>query len=191
MDVIQENLRSLCVWEYDKANFGFDDVIWWDYAVLWDENCGVYSNSSMNFNANCSFSQMDKLKTDGSLSRYVQNCITSSGGYGYEDGKNSILEIETKLKYNQSIHAVPMVKVNEFLIHGNIDCEPPITVATCQVLSAICAGFIEGTQPDVCFITPSPTTITCADNEKDCNGTCFGNYQIDACGMYISYIMWH
>eukprot|EP00484_Ammonia_sp_Unknown_P012014 CAMPEP_0197072698 /NCGR_PEP_ID=MMETSP1384-20130603/210229_1 /TAXON_ID=29189 /ORGANISM="Ammonia sp." /LENGTH=883 /DNA_ID=CAMNT_0042511519 /DNA_START=176 /DNA_END=2826 /DNA_ORIENTATION=- len=178
MDVVQENLRSLCVWEYDKefGKNGLDDILWWDYSVLWDENCGVYANTSMNFHANCSFAQMDKLKSDGSLSQYAAKCITDSGGYGMTDGDNSILRTETKLKYNSSIYAVPMVRVNEFLIHGNIDCELPVTTATCEVLAAICAGFISGTQPNVCSLTPAPTIANCTDSERDCNGTCYGTY---------------
>eukprot|EP01084_Bolivina_argentea_P182921 315713_1 len=154
MDVIQENLRSLCVWEYDKQQRGImDDIMWWDYAVLWDENCGVYSNSSLNFHENCSFTQMDKLTSNHHLSDYVLQKIIDTGGYGYADGKNSMLDTETKLKYNSSIYAVPMIRVNEFLIHGNIDCKPPVTQHTCSVLAAICAEFIEGTQPDLCSWT--------------------------------------
>eukprot|EP00486_Rosalina_sp_Unknown_P004694 CAMPEP_0201571072 /NCGR_PEP_ID=MMETSP0190_2-20130828/13660_1 /ASSEMBLY_ACC=CAM_ASM_000263 /TAXON_ID=37353 /ORGANISM="Rosalina sp." /LENGTH=819 /DNA_ID=CAMNT_0047995337 /DNA_START=127 /DNA_END=2586 /DNA_ORIENTATION=+ len=187
MDVVQENLRSLCVWKYDETNFGFDDVMWWDYAVLWDENCGVYSNTSTNFNEACSYAQMDKLKTDGSLSTSVKQCIADSGGYGYEDGNNTILHAECKLKYTNSIYAVPLVRVNEFLIHGNIDCDPPVTTATCEVLAAICAGFINGTQPDVCKVTPAPTIVTCTDDQLDCNGTCYGPHHTDACGKCLTY----
>ena len=182
MDVIQENLRSLCVWDYDQQHFPGDDVMWWDYAVLWDENCGVLTNESSNFHENCSFAQMEKLKYGGALTQYVKDCITETGGYGLRDGKNSILDSETRLKYTNSIYAVPMIRVNEFLIHGNIDCVPPITTATCEVLAAICAGFVDGTQPQVCYETPAPTIAVCTDEDKDCEGTCFGRAQIDACG---------
>ena len=89
------------------------------------------------------------------------------------------------LKYNQSISYVPTVRINEFVIHGNIDCEYPVTTATCTVLAAICAGFIQDTQPDVCFVTPSPIAVTCTVAERDCNGTCFGNYEVDLCGMFL------
>eukprot|EP01084_Bolivina_argentea_P182922 315715_1 len=182
MDVIQENLRSLCVWEYDKQQRGImDDIMWWDYAVLWDENCGVYSNSSNNFHVNCSYLQMNKLDNTGGLATFVYNCINQSGGYGYHSGDNSILRSETKLKYNSSIYALPMVRVNEFLIHGNIDCKPPVTQHTCSVLAAICAEFIQGTQPDVCSWTPSPTEGVCNDTDIDCNGECFGHSLIDSC----------
>ncbi len=127
---------------------------------------------------------MDKLKPDNSLSNYVKNKIIQSGGYGLTDDVNIILETETRLKYNNSIYAVPMIRVNEFLIHGNIDCPPPISTDTCVVLEAICAGFINGTQPDVCYLTPTPSPINaCADTEKDCDGICFGNNNINECGV--------
>ena len=147
-----------------------------------DENCGVYSNSTDNFNEACSYAQMDKLDRTRALSSYVADCITSSGGYGYTDGENTILRRETRLKYNSSIYALPMIRVNEFLIHGNIDCPPPVTTANCEVLAAICAGFLPGTEPDVCFLTPSPTIAHCNVTEQDCSGECHGNHQIDACG---------
>ena len=42
LDVVQENLRSLCVWEYDKTEVGNgDDILWWDYAVLWFVECSL------------------------------------------------------------------------------------------------------------------------------------------------------
>merc|ERR1719295_1201107 len=167
IDVIQENLRSLCVWEFDKAQRGImDDVVWWDYAVLWDEHCGVYSPDPVdNFNENCSFAMMHKLDASGALPTFVEKCITDSGGYDYDGGANTILKRETKLKYNSSIYALPMVRVNEFLIHGNIDCAPPVTKDSCAVLAAICAGFIDGTQPDVCYVTPAPTEAVCEEAE--------------------------
>eukprot|EP01084_Bolivina_argentea_P272509 464005_1 len=104
-----------------------------------------------------------------------------AGGYGYNDGVNTLLQRETRLRENSSIYALPMVRVNEFLIHGNIDCTPPVTVQSCQVLAAICAGFINGTQPDVCYVTPAPTRATCIDEQKDCNGTCYGSWLTDSC----------
>eukprot|EP01083_Nonionella_stella_P156379 506351_1 len=183
IDVIQENLRSLCVWEYDKQQRGvMDDVMWWDYAVLWDENCGVLMNTTDNFNSDCSFAQMDRLDATGAFKAYVQNCITDSGGSEYHGGVNTLLRRETRLKYNGSVYALPMIRVNEFLIHGNMDCVPPVTVADCEVLAAICAGFAQGTAPDVCSITPAPVVHYCNDTDKDCAGECEGRHQADACG---------
>lgn len=73
-------------------------------------------------------------------------------------------------------------QVNEFLIHGNIDCAPPVTQQSCTVLSAICSGFIDGTEPEVCSFTPAPTPLNCSEAEKDCVGDCFGNHLYDECG---------
>ena len=56
-----------------------------------------------------------------------------------------------------------------------------MTQQSCSVLAAICAGFIEGTQPEVCSFTPAPTMLNCTEDEKDCTGECFGNHLKDAC----------
>eukprot|EP01084_Bolivina_argentea_P029881 55441_1 len=96
VDVIRENLRSLCVWEYDKEHAlgdGLidDDLLWWDYVVLWDEHCGILANdSSSNFNEDCAYQQMDTLHPD--LAQSVADCILNTGGYGYNDGVNTLLQ---------------------------------------------------------------------------------------------------
>ena len=128
----------------------------------------MLANSTANFNLDCSMRQMDRLKPDKSLSDFVTKCVSDSGGSGYEDGVNTLLARESKLKTNSSIYAIPMVRVNEFTIHGNIDCTPPVTSASCEVLSAICAGFVDGTQPDVCSLTPAPTMVNCTQDEEVC-----------------------
>eukprot|EP01084_Bolivina_argentea_P179555 310264_1 len=206
IDVVQENLRSLCVWEYDKANFGkMNDVMWWNYSLLWDENCGILANDTINtFNELCSYTQMDKLDTSGKLKSYVQNCITSSGGYGYNDGANTILNREVRIKTNSSINSFPIVVVNDFQIH-TVQCKPPITKSSCEVLAAICNDFINGTQPNVCFnsigcdgishsnkilnpcgVCASITDTLFNDYGKDCRGICptsaTDTYYIDNCG---------
>ncbi len=55
-----------------------------------------------------------------------------------------------------------------------------MTTSTCEVLAPICAGFIDGTQPDVCSVTPAPTEAVCIDTDRDCNGECFGHALIDS-----------
>ena len=139
------------------------------------------ANSTANFTVDCAMEQMDTLKPDGSLSSFVTQCVADSGGSGYEDGVNSILARESRLKTNSSIYAVPMVRINEFTIHGNIDCAPPVTTASCEVLAAICAGFLEDTEPDVCDLTPAPTMVNCTESDRDCADECFGSHLYDAC----------
>ena len=65
MDVIQEDLRSICVWKI-MHDLNMGSIMWWNYATLFDDNCGV-RNSSQNFNQQCSFKQMDKLIQDASI----------------------------------------------------------------------------------------------------------------------------
>ena len=101
------------------------------------------------------------------LVEFVKKCITDSGGYSYHDGINTLLEDEIRLRENSSIYALPLVRVNEFLIHGDIDCDI-LTVENCEVLSAICAGFINGTKPSICYVTPSPTISTCDGSDPLC-----------------------
>ena len=62
-----------------------------------------------------------------------------------------------ELKENLSINTHPIVKVNEIVVNGSINCEPPITVQTCTVLAAICAEFANGTQPSICGPSSSPS----------------------------------
>lgn len=183
IDVVQENLRQICVWEYDKkwgkAN---NNVLWWDYTTLWDDNCFLTPKPELTFTENCSFTQMDKIHPIApvgqlTLKEFVKKCVNESGGYGYHAGKNTLLDGETRLRENSSIYALPMVRVNEFLIHGNIDCEF-LTVEQCEVLSAICAGFINGTKPAICFATPAPTPGTCDGSDP--------LWRIDECGLCLS-----
>ncbi len=56
-----------------------------------------------------------------------------------------------------------------------------MTTSTCEVLAPICAGFIDGTQPDVCSVTPAPTEAVCIDSDRYCNGECFGRVVVIGC----------
>jgi len=189
MDVVQENLRELCVWEYAQDN-GLGEAPWWDYSILWNTYCFNGVANASTFTANCSFTQMAKV--DSALPHYVRQCINASGGYDQYDGINTLLEAESALRADSSIYALPMVVVNQFLIHGDISCSV-VTTQQCQVLDAICAGFINGTQPSVCYATPSPTPVTCADDLKDCAGVCYGTYLNDSCGqcLPVSSSLWN
>ena len=160
-DVVQENVRNLCVWNYtkyeDELEHNLNESTWWDYAVMWDSNCAFPVNESeFKFTEACSYEQMDMIDGTEGLKNYVKQCIISSGGYGANDGVNTILANEVNFREHNSIYAMPMVRVNEFLIHGNIDCDV-LLPSHCEVLAAICAGFINGTQPDICYDTHNPS----------------------------------
>eukprot|EP01084_Bolivina_argentea_P154670 269578_1 len=181
MDVVQENLRSLCVREYvidSKSEY----MLWWNYTLLWNQNCGISTTSTQHFTANCSFLQMDILDNTGTLKTFVTNCIVSSGGYGYTNGINTLLEAEIKLGSDSSIDMIPMMKLNKFWFSStSIECATPVTTETCAILEAICQSFINGTKPSVCSLSG-----TCDKIERDCLGICFGNHLINPCGRCIS-----
>jgi len=91
--VIQENLRSMCVWQYTQS---LNESLWWDYSNLWNKNCFMTSDMAKTFTDTCSYNQMTTL--DSKMATYVKNCITSSGGYEYTSGVNTILDSETKIR---------------------------------------------------------------------------------------------
>jgi len=68
--------------------------------------------------------------------------------------------------------------LNAATVYGNIDCNQ-ITEQTCQVLDAICAGYLEGTAPAQCSQT---APVNCSQADKDCRGVCNGQYLTDRCG---------
>ena len=83
---------------------------------------------------------------------------------------------DTALRELWGVYALPTIVVNEFIVHGNIDCDV-LTVDTCGALDAICAGFINGTEPSICDRHISK----CDDIYKDCYGVCHGTAQYDRC----------
>ena len=241
MDVVQEDLRQLCIWKFstrylfyccvflfclslrlfedifyrktffllnDKSItfFCFDypctgcltffysftthgddpihnESLWWDYSVLWNDNCFNDTNNEHTFNTACSYRQMETLDYDGRLGliAYVNNCIETSGGYGYNDSNNTLLEYEVRFRESESIHVLPTFRVNEFMIYGEVDCEI-VTEDGCAVLDSICSGFLDGTQPDICYATPAPTPMNCSSRYRDCDGKCYGTKETDRCG---------
>lgn len=65
---------------------------------------------------------MDHLEPSGNLSRFVVDCIEESGGYGYNDGVNTILRRETLLKYNSSIFTIPLIQVPTHFVTLSVFC---------------------------------------------------------------------
>ncbi|ETO31842.1 hypothetical protein RFI_05274, partial [Reticulomyxa filosa] len=103
MDVVQENLRSTCVWKLRESLLSLysqthNESYWWDYVNLWNSNCWQTNNTVETFTANCSYQQMNALVDNQSLSLWVQQCVTDSGGYDYVGGSNTILDEELSLQ---------------------------------------------------------------------------------------------
>eukprot|EP01084_Bolivina_argentea_P029880 55440_1 len=115
LDVIQENLGSLCVCEYDKehtlgSGLVDDNLLWWDYVVLWDENCGILVNdSTSNFNEDCTWTQMNSLHPN--LAQSVQDSIANSK---HKNVVTSVQKLEDK--ENELMTVIVIVCIVSFLI---------------------------------------------------------------------------
>ena len=115
------------------------------------------------------------------LSDYVDHCINATGGYCYHCGENSLMDYEVRFREDLSVYILPSFRVNEFMIYGEVDCDI-VTEDGCSVLDSICSGFLDGTQPDLCYATPAPTPRNCSASQRDCAGICFGESETDRCG---------
>ncbi|CAM9249510.1 unnamed protein product, partial [Choristocarpus tenellus] len=138
-DVIGESLRQKCVWNYyggpqaDIKDQGIGEK-WWSYVSEFSAQCGTerFTDSS------CVSAAMVSAGID---EKRINQCMDSSGGV-VDDVENTILNQELKEKSTKSIVVIPTVYVNNVAERGGIN--------TASVLSTICAGFADGTEPELC-----------------------------------------
>ena len=141
-DVVQENLRQLCVWEQAKNTLSSDGgVKWWDYAIQFAAECkGGTGTISKSFGKDCS----ERVHGEVGLSwTTTMQCVTDSGGYSTTDGVNTKIAAEIKARTGQqrgNIFTLPSIIVNNVIERGGTKPD--------AVLAMICAGFLDGTAPD-------------------------------------------
>merc|ERR1711871_11626 len=161
-DVVEENLRQLCVWKKANETYAQDGAAkWWQYVVLFDEQChGIGGGGTVDkFNAACS-EQVHKQVPGLSYAETVQ-CIKDAESAG--DGTNALLEAEKNFRSRLNIMADPTVIVNNVIERGVVNVE--------AVSGTICAGFLSGTEPALCdcidehYGSPNVMTLCkCAPN---------------------------
>jgi hypothetical protein len=133
-DVVREGLRRACVWRLT----GQDDGIgakWWDYVREFNARC---SDAAYFADEACI---KDAYKHAGLDGKAVDRCMNDSGGTA-SDKTNAKLADELSSKEVQGVILLPSTYVNRVVIRG------ALTPST--VLKAICAGYAEGTAPDIC-----------------------------------------
>ena len=86
----------------------------------------------------CSNDVMNKVGID---SNTIESCINFSGGIT-DDVVNSKLKNEIDKKIEQGVIIVPTTYVNTVAMRGSI--------STSSVFNTICAGFLDGTAPEIC-----------------------------------------
>eukprot|EP00752_Nemacystus_decipiens_P010339 g9211.t1 len=147
-DVVKESLRQKCVWmlyggqDAPEKDQGIGEK-WWSYVNEFFSSCSV-SDNRFNDEA-CVARAMKEAGVDKSK---VDRCMADSGGTD-ANVVNTVLENELTEKGKNSIVIVPTVFVNNVAERGGI--------STPAVLSTICAGYADGTEPEVCRCRGQPS----------------------------------
>mmetsp|Transcript_31740 Transcript_31740/g.53324 ORF Transcript_31740/g.53324 Transcript_31740/m.53324 type:complete len:713 (-) Transcript_31740:456-2594(-) len=154
-DVVLENLRQLCV--FQTSNKTGSPFLWWDYVNKFSESCKM---SEQQFNKACA---ERVITTIGLNVNDVRVCM------GNADDDHPLLDNEKMAQMGDTegrgdVTINPTVIINQRHYRGKLD--------TGAVLKAICAGFDEGLEPDLCN-NPSVSENECDVGKKgykDCNG---------------------
>ena len=131
-DMVAEILRRLCIWK----NYGDDGIgiEWWNYVDNFIQDCGLkYFTDEA-----CLIDSMKRANIDVEA---IEKCMEDSGGLN-SDNRNTLLENELNMKNRQGVVIVPSASVNDAIIRGTLEFS--------TMLKAVCAGFKDGTQPDIC-----------------------------------------
>lgn len=153
-DVVTESLRRICIW----SHYGEGDGIglpWWNYVEQFMERCNDpdYFASDDCILDVYKHSDIDKAKID--------DCIRNSGGLE-ADSVNNKLDSEIKVQREKGVVLVPTSFVNGAKVKG--------ATSSSNIFEAICAGYSEGTKPEICY------TCGSCPQAKDCilnGGVCF------------------
>ena len=170
-DIITENVRQKCIWNiyggeitddtyhpsYYNTNKDVEGVgiEWWNYVKYFTENCAENRFTD----ANCINEALNAAKVD---TQKLNQCLEANPLNGES---NSILQAELDSKTKNSIVIVPSVYINQVPQRG--------AISRTNVLNTICAGYLEGTEPQVC---------TCSNLQKDEQEKCIqegGVYNTD------------
>jgi len=133
-DVVSEALRRICIWKYYGDSDGVG-VQWWDYINHFMELC---DSPDYFANKDCIEDAMKKAKVD---SRVVDSCMRDSGGLE-KDQPNAFLETELESATRRGVVIIPTAFVNTAALRGSLSLN--------NVFTAICAGYLAGTEPDIC-----------------------------------------
>jgi len=133
-DVVTEALRRICIWK----NFGESDgigAVWWEYVNKFADRCDTPDYFT---NKDCI---SDVMKHAGVEERSIDQCMRDSGGLD-KDSPNAFLEAELDSATRRGVVILPTAFVNTAALRGALN--------TNNVFQAICAGFLEGTEPKIC-----------------------------------------
>jgi len=175
LDVVEENLRQICLFDYLNNSDTESTNKWWEYTSLFVDQCCTPNDhitgvcTKENWSVECSESVMDSINI-GDIDA-IRSCVT--------DRKEDLLQEAIDYRHRDGIYFIPSLIINNSPFRGTLSCANPINSFTCGPLEAICAGYATGTAPDTCY-----GDMQCELGMKtDCAQNCGGSAVIDACGL--------
>lgn len=133
-DVVKESLRRICIWKHYGEQDGVGSE-WWDYMSEFMARC---DNPDYFANEDCA---KDAYKHAGIKEDIINRCIADSGGLD-KDKPNTFLDLEMEAQVKRGVVILPTAFVNTVALRGGL--------STDTVFTAICNGFLEGTEPKIC-----------------------------------------
>ncbi|RDY06901.1 Vacuolar-sorting receptor 2 [Mucuna pruriens] len=161
-DVVVQNLRQACF--FKVANESGKPWQWWDYVTDFAIRCPMRENK---YTEECSDLVIKSLGAD---LKKIKDCV----GDTHADVENPVLKAEQDAQIGKGsrgdVTILPTLVINDRQYRGKLS-RP-------AVLKALCAGFLETTEPSAC-LTPDMETNECLEN----NGGCWKdkNSNITAC----------
>ncbi|KAL4587217.1 hypothetical protein LXL04_000084 [Taraxacum kok-saghyz] len=151
-DVVVHNLRQACF--YKVANESGKPWLWWDYVADFGARCSMKEH---NFTKNCAD---DVIKSLGLDVKKIDECM----GDPEVDAENVVLKGEQEAQIGKKgvrgdVTILPTLVINNRQYRGKLDKKP--------VVKAICSGFRETTEPDIC-LSNAIETNECLHNSGEC-----------------------
>lgn len=147
-DVVVENLRQLCV--FNVANEIKKPWIWWDYVTDFHIRCPMKEKK---YNKKCAETVIKSL---GLEVKKIDKCM----GDPNDDSDHPLLKMEQDSQIGKGsrgdVTILPTLVVNNRQYRGKLGRK--------AVLKAICAGFEETTEPNVCLSDDIETNECLSDN---------------------------
>lgn len=138
-DVVTESLRRICVWEAYGKEDGVGEK-YWDYIYQFLERCDTPDFFARK---KCIDDVYKNAKIDGKL---IDECMEREEGLE-GDHEITLLKEEIDEAVQRGVVVIPTVFVNNVPLRGSL--------TSSTVVHAICAGFAEGSAPDICSVCSS------------------------------------
>ncbi|KAI3427174.1 hypothetical protein D9Q98_007111 [Chlorella vulgaris] len=166
-DVVQENLRQLCV--FKLASDAGRAHLWWDYVTAFGERCDMQSGS---YGEQCALKVFDSINADRWSSRQA---LTACVGQQDSDAPHPIMDAQLAAQKGDDatgegeVWILPTIRINGIQYRGKM--------ATAEVLRAICAGFAAGNTPEACSKAVDDPCMQGSKGYQDCTARLDGKTQ--------------